>query len=327
MRGLRALLLGVRFGLALSLSAAVACGVVDVTRPGPPPPCPSDSASPPKPPKPPPSASPAPTPASPPSAVPAPTPPLARAPTIPLTPEPGPTLAPTPARNPEPTSQIECPTDMVAVPSFASFCIDRYEAPNVAGDLPLTLRTAVDGEEWCAAHGKRLCSEGEWVRACQGPHGRRFPYGTEYRATACNDERTWIPVRWEALARWPDDAAIVEAHRLFQAKVSGARAACVSEEGVYDLTGNVAEWVRRDGPAPQPGYDHVLKGCFWAGCYHEPQPNCAFRNSAHPGTFRTYEAGFRCCRGLQATSTRPIDGVEGSDASSGRSANVVSKPE
>jgi formylglycine-generating enzyme required for sulfatase activity len=193
---------------------------------------------------------------------------------------------------------------MVALPAF---CIDRYEAPNIVGALPFALRTAPDGEQWCAARGKRLCSESEWVRACQGPHGRRFPYGEMHRASACNDDRTWIPVSWQLLALWPDKAAVAEAARLFQADVSGARTECASEEGVYDLTGNVAEWVRRDGPAPHPGYEHVLKGCYWAGCYHEPEPNCAFRNSAHPGTFRTYEAGFRCCRARTASLARASD--------------------
>ena len=133
------------------------------------------------------------------------------------------------------------------------------------------------------------------MRACEGPHARRYPYGDAHRDSVCNDGRTWIPVHWDLLARWPSDVAVEEATRLYQADKSGAHPGCVSEEGVYDLTGNVAEWVRRSDPPPRPGYDHVLKGCYWAGCYHEPHPNCAFRNSAHPGSFRTYEAGFRCC--------------------------------
>lgn len=190
------------------------------------------------------------------------------------------------------TVSASCADDMVTLPQF---CIDLYEAPNVAGALPLSLKTADDGEQWCALRSKRLCSEDEWVRACGGPHGRQFPYGDVHRRSACNDDRPWIEVSWKALAKWPQAVAVAEGSRLFQADPSGARAACVSEEGVYDLTGNVAEWVRRSDPAPRPGYEHVLKGCYWAGCYHQPEPDCRFRNSAHPGTFRTYEAGFRCC--------------------------------
>jgi formylglycine-generating enzyme required for sulfatase activity len=181
---------------------------------------------------------------------------------------------------------------MVALPSS---CIDSYESPNLRGEMPFAFATAYDGERWCAQHGKRLCYDDEWVRACGGPRSHRFPYGDAHREGACNDDRPWIVVSWGTLAKWPDDAAVAEATRLFQADMSGARAECVSDEGVFDMTGNVAEWVRRRGPAPRPGYEHVLKGCYWAGCFKDPQPSCAFTNRAHPGAFRTYEAGFRCC--------------------------------
>jgi sulfatase modifying factor 1 len=192
----------------------------------------------------------------------------------------------------EPPRVDGCPADMVPI---AAYCIDRYEAPNAKGEIPFALVTAYDGEAWCTERGKRLCTQEEWVRACQGPHHRRYPYGNEYREGVCNDDKDWILVHWKALAKWPRDPALEEATRLFQADMSGARAECLSEEGVADLTGNVAEWVRRSTPSGRTGYDHVLKGCYWAGCYKDPRPSCAFTNAAHPGTFRTYEAGFRCC--------------------------------
>jgi formylglycine-generating enzyme required for sulfatase activity len=194
-----------------------------------------------------------------------------------------------------------CPEDMVPV---AGFCIDRYEAPNIRGEVPYALQTAYDGEAWCSERGKRLCSEDEWKRACEGPNGRLYPYGNVHRDGVCNDDRPWILVHWKELAKWPRDAAVDEATRLLQADMSGARAECVTEEGAYDMTGNVAEWVRRSTPSPRPGYDHVLKGCYWAGCFKEPRPNCEFTNRAHPGIFRTYEAGFRCCsrRAVEVTS-------------------------
>jgi sulfatase modifying factor 1 len=198
-----------------------------------------------------------------------------------------------PVALPPPRPPASCPDDMVDV---GVACIDRYEAPNSPGEMPFALQTAFDGESWCANRGKRLCTENEWVRACEGPDGREYPYGDDHLDGVCNDGRAWIPVRWDLLARWPSPVAVAEAKRLFQGEASGTRSACVSAEGVHDLTGNVAEWVRRAEPPPRPGYEHVLKGCYWAGCYHEPHPNCVFRNSAHPGTFRTYEAGFRCCR-------------------------------
>ena len=205
----------------------------------------------------------------------------------------GPALPTLPAPPPtEATSAGSCPPEMV---SAGTVCIDRFEAPNVRGEPPLALQTASDGEAWCADRGKRLCTENEWVRACEGPDGKRFAYGRVHRDSVCNDGRPWREVHWSALAKWPSEETTDEAARLYQGEPSGTRPDCVSEEGVYDLIGNVAEWVRRSDAPPHPGYDHVLKGCYWAGCYHEPEPNCEFRNSAHPGSFRTYEAGFRCC--------------------------------
>lgn len=216
--------------------------------------------------------------------------------------EPATARVPEPPPIQEPTVVDGCPDDMVPI---GRYCIDRYEAPNTKGELPFALVTAYDGEAWCTERGKRLCTQDEWVRACEGPHGRRFPYGNVHREQACNDDKGWILVHWKALARWPRNPALGEASRLFQADMSGARAECVSEEGVADLTGNVAEWVRRTSPPPHPGWDHVLKGCYWAGCFKDPQPSCGFTNAAHPGTFRTYEAGFRCCSKRASAVTSP----------------------
>jgi formylglycine-generating enzyme required for sulfatase activity len=207
-----------------------------------------------------------------------------------------------PPAPPPPPTVDGCPGDMVAI---GGFCVDRYEAPNVKGELPFALQTAYDGEAWCAERGKRLCTQDEWVRACEGPKATPFPYGATYRDGVCDDDKGWITVHWKALARWPHDAALDEATRLFQADMSGARAGCVSAEGVYDLAGNVAEWVRKTAPT-KPGYDHVLKGCYWAACFKDAQASCTFTNGAHPGTFRTYEAGFRCCtRRVSAVTSGP----------------------
>ena len=190
-----------------------------------------------------------------------------------------------------------CPSDMIEIDSF---CMDRFEAPNIAGEKPLAFQIATEGEAWCAARGKRLCSEREWVRACEGASKRPYPYGATYKRSTCTDDKTWIAPNWTTLGGYPSAASKAEATRLYQADPSGARAGCKSENGVMDLTGNVAEWVTRSFPNAN-NYDHVMKGCYWSGCYGGSPPSCGFVNPAHPGTFRTYEAGFRCCQPSSAT--------------------------
>jgi formylglycine-generating enzyme required for sulfatase activity len=188
-----------------------------------------------------------------------------------------------------------CPTDMVHVDTF---CIDKYEAPNIAGQKPLAFQTAYDGDAWCKKRGKRLCSEAEWVRACQGATKLPYPYGATYKRSTCNDDKTWKAPNWTVLGTYPSDASLAEAARLYQGDPSGSRTGCASEDGVMDLTGNVAEWVTRSFPNAN-NYDHVMKGCYWSGCYGGTPPSCGFVNPAHPGGFRSYEAGFRCCAALE----------------------------
>jgi formylglycine-generating enzyme len=188
-----------------------------------------------------------------------------------------------------------CPSDML---ELGTFCMDRFEAPNVEGALPLAMQSALAGEDWCAERGKRLCTEAEWLEVCNGPSALPYPYGESYERGRCNDDETWISPDWTALGGWPDEEAMAEAERLYQGEASGSNAGCVSEEGAYDLTGNVAEWVRRSFEHTN-NYDHVMKGCYWAGCFGGSPPSCSFVNPAHPSGFRSYEAGFRCCTELQ----------------------------
>jgi formylglycine-generating enzyme required for sulfatase activity len=199
----------------------------------------------------------------------------------------------------EPVSEpvAPCPSDMAEV---GRFCIDRYEAPNVAGEKPLLMQSAHDGDAWCNERGKRLCREREWVRACGGPNGWNYPYGIAYRRGTCNDDKTYRVPRWAPLRAWPSEAAIAEAARLDQSEPSGSRADCVSAEGVFDLTGNVAEWVVRTEDNPT-NHAHVVKGCYWNQCFRPPHaPACDYVNYAHQGAERSYEMGFRCCRDRRA---------------------------
>ncbi|MCS6898216.1 MAG: SUMF1/EgtB/PvdO family nonheme iron enzyme [Myxococcales bacterium] len=208
-------------------------------------------------------------------------------------PESPPPASSTSASTPAPPLPGPCPAGMVLA---GPVCIDRFEAPNQEGEKPIVMASALEAETWCREQGKRLCTEDEWIRACGGPKGQLFPYGTSYKEGVCNDNGTWRNPSWGKLAKWPSAEAKAEVERLDQRTPSGTRPGCVSPEGVMDTTGNVAEWVRRTR-THEKNHEHVAMGCFWGKCFRPPHtPTCDYANYNHPSGWRSYEIGFRCCK-------------------------------
>jgi hypothetical protein len=169
-------------------------------------------------------------------------------------------------------------------------CIDRYEYPNRVGEKPTVAVTFTEAAELCAAEGKRLCTADEWTQACEGPEHLPYPYGFTRDDTACNHDKPY---------RIPNDNAYqnektraLEIARLDQSEPSGSRAACVSAYGVYDMTGNVDEWVRNEsGSVSGPAYESGLKGGYWGPVRNRCRPMTTDHNHWHHG----YQIGFRCC--------------------------------
>lgn len=174
-------------------------------------------------------------------------------------------------------------------------CMDAFEAPNVKGARPLVMKSAPEAEAWCRAKGRRLCTEAEWETACEGPEHRPFVYGWKQDGTQCNSSKAWRAFNEGALRAGGEEAA-AEVARLWQGEGAGARKACASKEGVFDLTGNVEEWVTS---SPGRAFRTTLKGGFWA----KPWTTCRGSNDAHDPGFRFYEVGFRCCADPQGTGS------------------------
>jgi formylglycine-generating enzyme required for sulfatase activity len=185
-----------------------------------------------------------------------------------------------------------CPSTMVRA---GPFCIDRYEAPNRRGARPFVMQSANDANAWCSDHHKRLCTEDEWIGACQGEERRTYPYGNEHVDDRCNDDKPWQKVDEALLAKWPSPEAKAHAKEIYQATPSGSKRKCTSEAGARDMTGNVEEWVLRTRDHAN-NYPYILIGCYWAGCYGGNKPTCHSTNNAHGPEFRFYETGFRCCK-------------------------------
>ena len=206
----------------------------------------------------------------------------------PPTPELPPVVAHPPVVILSPTPVPPCPDDMVLIEP-AHFCIDRYEAPNQKGALPFAAQTAYQGEAYCASVGKELCTRIQWTIACMGTKHKVYPYGNIYKRGTCNDDKIgWIPVPWNTMGT---PAWTKWCKSQYKAEPSGSRPACISDYGVFDMTGNTAEWVRD----PTVHYRYVVKGGYWYGVMFGT-PTCKFSNRGHPPSFDSYEFGYRCCK-------------------------------
>ena len=216
-----------------------------------------------------------------------------------------PASRPRPRRKPAPTPS--CPADMVSLPSYLHRSLRGAQRP---WRSPFSLRTAGDGEQWCAAHGKRLCSEGEWVRACQGPHGRRFPYGDEHRASACNDDRALDRRSSWKVARHAGrpGAAVAEAGRLYPGRRRAVgpdrvrlRRRCLRPDGQRGRVGStrrpgaearVTSTCSRDATGPAATTSRSRTAC--SGTRRTPAPS------------EPTKPGFRCAAG--SAERRPAPG-------------------
>jgi formylglycine-generating enzyme required for sulfatase activity len=66
--------------------------------------------------------------------------------------------------------------------------------------------------------------------------------------------------------------------------VTGARPRCKSDDGIYDMVGNLHEWTA--DPA----------GTFQGGAYSgKIALGCQYVTTAHGFSYHDYSTGFRCC--------------------------------
>jgi hypothetical protein len=157
--------------------------------------------------------------------------------------------------------------DLIDMVRIEDFLIDKWEFPNEKGASPKTGVTWRQARDACRSVGKRLCTLKEWQKACNSDRTRnRYPYGLLYKADRCNTE-----------SRGP--------------RPSGERRECRGEFEVYDLTGNVGEWVETKGKEDRKAW------CVAGGAYDDKDKarctRCVARESIEEPDAHV---GFRCCR-------------------------------
>ncbi|MEB2310775.1 MAG: SUMF1/EgtB/PvdO family nonheme iron enzyme [Sorangiineae bacterium] len=207
-----------------------------------------------------------------------------------------------------------CPPGMARV---TDFCIDRYEASlvlmspaggvttwspfvnpgaeqvravSIAGAVPQAYIDQPRAADACARAGKRLCTDDEWLMACETAAGYTYPYGEVREPGVCNDARAVHPAEeyFGTTDPWIyselDDACLDQLPDSLDR--SGANPGCVTPEGVYDLMGNLHEWTA--DPA----------GTFRGGFFVDTVRNgdgCRYVTTAHQANYWDYSTGFRCC--------------------------------
>ena len=132
-----------------------------------------------------------------------------------------------------------------------------FHAVPAAGVAPQAYISEVQADEACRASGKRLCTMSEWTAACRGrpTADNIYPYGNIYQAGACNEGRATSPIN-DLFGPSPTySAAELGDPRCDQlpntVAAGGAFTRCVSAYGVFDMHGNVHEWVS-DSVAGRP---------------------------------------------------------------------------
>ncbi|WP_146650846.1 formylglycine-generating enzyme family protein [Labilithrix luteola] len=216
-----------------------------------------------------------------------------------------------------------CPTNMayIAPEGASAYCIDRWEAQVVevdgrkershapttpvtnllvkavthSGVVPQGYISKNEAEAACKASKKRLCTGDEWERVCRGKHPTTFPYGDERKSGYCNDSGR-API--VSLHPGMGDEVYASAEAMNDPRINqtpgtvaltGSFSKCKNGYGVYDMVGNLHEWV-----SDMQG----SRGTFRGGYYQDTHLNgdgCKYRTVAHDPSYHDYSTGFRCC--------------------------------
>ena len=194
----------------------------------------------------------------------------------------------------------------------------RYVAANAKGALPQGYVSRVESQAACEAAGKRLCTRKEWIRGCRGKGFSLYPYGHKGVRGKCNTGKLHLPpqlfkeLKTGKGIKYDEHFNSPELNKTPGYLAPGGELEdCANEAGVFDMVGNLHEWV--SGTVDQDLMTELEEedverrkqpwaegnGIFMGGFYSttsEHGPGCSFITVAHEPTYHDYSTGFRCCK-------------------------------
>jgi formylglycine-generating enzyme len=214
-----------------------------------------------------------------------------------------------------------CKENMARVKQF---CIDRYEihlvgrdgaalpynqpapynmngiiARSSPGVFPQGHLSQETSRKACENAGKRLCTLDEWQSACNGMGSRKYPYGVQAVAGNCNVNKRDphildkhfpdIPHMKRAGKQFNDPALLLDPDYL---EKTGQRTMCVTPDGLFDMDGNLSEWVD-DTVQKGDGLHGTFAGDAFSGAGIQ---GCERKTQAHTANYLDYSMGTRCCK-------------------------------
>ena len=168
----------------------------------------------------------------------------------------------------------------------------HFEAPPEYANHPMTMVTWFGANAYCQFYGWRLPTEVEWEKAARGTEivegrGLPFPWGTEIAPNNANYHSSF-----DLFEKLYGKLGNTTPAGFYNGRTYEGYATLDSPSpyGLYDMAGNVWQWMGDD--YPNQHYRYMRGGSFYS---YEVDLRVWKNNSAHPAHYSP-AIGFRCAR-------------------------------